>query len=245
MKPKSGVFVIAGGSRGLAVELAETAVRAGFSVALIARTRSDLAAARKRVLEKIGKQAEVCTYVADLRDERKSVTTFKSIVRSQGSIAVLVNNVATWTGGQTVLKLDALAVRRALDLNFFTVFNATKACLGVRGKKEKRKLTIINVGATSSLQGWPGVFAFSVGKGAVRTLSQSLAREIQPTGVHVCHLVIDGLLDNERTRKLNPKLASNRFMGLSAVSKTILHIVGQEKSAWTFELDLRPYNEDW
>jgi NAD(P)-dependent dehydrogenase (short-subunit alcohol dehydrogenase family) len=101
------------------------------------------------------------------------------------------------------------------------------------------------MGATSSLQGWDHVFAFCAGKGALRMFSQSLARELQPSGVHVAHIIIDGLIANTRTLHINPKLARNRFMSMDSIATSVIHLVGQEKSCWTFEMDLRPHNENW
>jgi hypothetical protein len=72
-----------------------------------------------------------------------------------------------------------------------------------------------------------------------------LAKEAGPNGIHVAHLVIDGLIDNPRTRKLNPNVPADHFINPVSIAKSILAIVAQEKSCWTFEWEVRPYNEKW
>ena len=78
---------------------------------------------------------------------------------------------------------------------------------------------------------------------SLRILTQSLARELGPKGVHAVHLVLDGLIDNERTRKLNPHAKDENYMKMRAIAKTIYELITQDRSAWTQELDMRPYTE--
>lgn len=239
-----GAFVIAGGSRGLSIAIAAAAIKEGFSVALIARTMADLKKAKQQLeLAHVG--AQIAVFKADLTNVTKTAAAFRSVLKKYGKIEVLVNNAATWTGGKTIEQLTRDDIQRSLDLNFFTAFNATKALLSSRKKSSSDELAVINIGATASLQGWNDVFAFCVAKGALRFFSQSLAREMQSKGVHVAHIVIDGMIDNPRTRRLNPGTPKNRFMEMDSIANEVLHLVGQKKSCWTFEVDLRPYNENW
>ncbi len=238
-----GVFVITGGSQGLGSVIAAHAHQAGFPVALIGRSKTKLVAIEKKLRDHSGSQAKITTYALDLTNEKAVQSAFRDIQAAHGQVKALVNNAGTWTGGKTVDQLSRREMQGSLDLNFFTAFNATKAFLKM--KRREPEVSIVNIGATSSLQGWEGVAAFCVAKNALRVLSQSLARELGPKGVHVAHLVIDGLLDNERTRKLNKKVAQDRFMNMDAVAKTVMHVALQEKSCWTFELDVRPHNENW
>jgi NAD(P)-dependent dehydrogenase (short-subunit alcohol dehydrogenase family) len=106
-------------------------------------------------------------------------------------------------------------------------------------------LTIINAGATATLRGNPKVAAFAIAKSSLRIFSQSLAREMGPQGVQVAHVIIDGLLDNERTRSLNPNLQDDGYIQLQPAARSILDIACQERSCWTFEIDIRPFNEKW
>lgn len=240
---KPGVFIVTGASQGLGSVIAARAHKKGFSVALIGRSEKKLKQVEKEISGISKGKEKVSSHVVDLTNEKEVRAVFRSIQDIHGPIRALINNAGTWTGGKTIEELTADDLRSSLDLNFFSAFNATKAFLDL--KSRSAELSIVNIGATSSLQGWGNVSAFCIAKNALRVFSQSLARELGPKGVHVSHLVIDGLLDNERTRKLNPKVPSSHFIDMDSVAKTILHVALQEKSCWTFELEVRPYNENW
>lgn len=102
--------------------------------------------------------------------------------------------------------------------------------------------TFIVSGATASLRGAKNFSAFSSAKFALRALTQSLAKEYGPKGVHVAHVILDGILDTEASRKLH-NLAPEKMMNLDDVAATYLALANQPKSSWTFEIDLRPMGE--
>ena len=243
---KKFAFVIAGGSRGLGKELALEAFKEGFPVALIGRNEEDLAKAKSDIKITVkNSDQNISTHAVDLVDKDMVEKAFQEIQKIHGEVQVLVNNAGTWTGGKLIEGLSRNDVQTSFNLNFFSAFNATKAALNLRTADTSREFSIINIGATSSLQGWDGVASFCLAKGALRSFSQSLAREMGPKGIHVAHLIIDGLIDNERTRKLNPNTPPEKFINMHSIAKTILHVALQEKTCWTFEWDIRPYNESW
>lgn len=237
----SYAFVVAGGSSGLGRTTALEAALKGYPVALIGRKVGDLEDAKAEILSATEFKVEVSIHQCDLTDAAAVNTTFQKIARIHGGVRVLINNAATWIAAESVEKTTSDDIRKSLELNFFSAFNATSAAL----KRRSPDLAIINMGATASLQGWPEVLPFCIGKGALRTYSQALARELGPTGVHVAHIVIDGVLNNKRTRKLNKGKASNEFISMKSLANEIIRIAQQEKNCWTFELDVRPYNENW
>jgi short-subunit dehydrogenase len=239
-------YVVTGGSRGLGKAVALQAYKKGFPVALIARHNEDLEKAKLDIKNQVpdGSQ-KITTHVADLTDVDATEAAFLEIKNTHGKVGVLINNAGTWTGGKTIMNLERRDIQHSLDLNFFSAFNATKTTLDLWSENTESELAIINIGATSSLQGWDEVAAFCLAKGALRSFSQSLAREMGPKGVHVCHLIIDGLIYNERTRSLNKNTPENKFIDMNSIARTIFHVATQEKSCWTFELDMRPYNENW
>ena len=106
-----------------------------------------------------------------------------------------------------------------------------------------------NTGATASLRGGAGFSAFAGAKHALRALAQSLAREVGPKGVHVAHIVIDGAIDGAFIRGLMPDAAEKRareeILVPDAIAKNYVWLYRQERSAWTFEMDLRPWTELW
>lgn len=241
-----GTFVITGASRGLGREVAKQAFERGFSVALIARTEGDLKKAEAEITNTSAKRDQmVSTHKCDLAKTDQVQKVFQDISKIHKNIRGLVNNAGTWTGGKRLEQLTREDIQASLDLNFFSAFNAAKAVLDLHKKGKGKDLSIVNIGATSSLQGWEDVSAFCLAKGALRSFSQSLAREMGPSGIHVAHLIIDGLIDNDRTKKLNSKLKSDKFINMKSIADSILHVALQERSCWTFEWDVRPFNESW
>jgi NAD(P)-dependent dehydrogenase (short-subunit alcohol dehydrogenase family) len=121
------------------------------------------------------------------------------------------------------------------------------------GREAARRLapsgkgTIIFTGATASLRGKPPFTAFASAKAALRSLAQSMAREFGPLGVHVAHVVIDGGIDGEKLNTAAPQLRIERgadgLLNIDAIAEAYWHLHGQHRSAWTHELDLRPFKE--
>jgi NAD(P)-dependent dehydrogenase (short-subunit alcohol dehydrogenase family) len=121
------------------------------------------------------------------------------------------------------------------------------------GREAARRLaplghgTVIFTGASGSLRGKPGFAQFAAAKAGLRMVAQSMAREYGPLGIHVAHVVIDGGIDGDRLRSRNPDIARERgedgLLGIEAIAETYWQIHRQQRSAWTQEVDLRPYRE--
>lgn len=107
--------------------------------------------------------------------------------------------------------------------------------------------TIIFTGASASIRGKPGFAHFAAAKAGLRMISQSMAREFGPLGIHVAHVVVDGGIDGDRLRNRAPSLMKERgedgLLGIDAIAETYWHIHRQPRSAWTQEVDLRPFKE--
>src|SRR5262249_43129263 len=123
------------------------------------------------------------------------------------------------------------------------------------GREAARRLlplargTVIFTGASGSLRGKPGFVQFAAAKAGLRMVAQSMAREFGPQGLHVAHVVIDGGIDGDRLHAAWPQAASERgddgLLDIDAIADTYLQIHRQHRSAWTQELDLRPYRESF
>lgn len=237
-------FVIAGGSRGLGRALAKEAYTLGYPVALLARGQEDLDKARKEILADGAKQT-FSVHAVDLSDPAATEKAFSEIAKIHGNVGVLVNCMATWIPRKKAADLQYEDFQKSLQLNFFSAFNSTREVLQLREKSKSAPLAIINAGATASLRGGVQTSPFSVAKTALRSYSQSLAKELGPDGVHIAHVVIDGLIDNERTKGLNPDASPENFINSVSLAKSIIQVAEQDKSCWTFEWDVRPYNEKW
>src|SRR5690606_10603333 len=105
--------------------------------------------------------------------------------------------------------------------------------------------TIVVTGATASLRGGAHTAAFAQGKAAQRSLAQSMARHLGPQGIHVALVIIDGVVDMPRTRAWLKDKPDAFFLDPSAIGQSLVHLVEQPRSAWTFEIDLRPHIEKW
>lgn len=131
------------------------------------------------------------------------------------------------------------------------------ACLSgfLMGREAARRMvprgsgTILFTGATASLRGGKGFAAFSGAKAALRMLAQSMARELGPEGVHVAHVVIDGAIDTDFIRQRHPDFdaakAKDLILSPEAIAANYVMLHNQPRSAWTHELDLRPWGETW
>jgi NAD(P)-dependent dehydrogenase (short-subunit alcohol dehydrogenase family) len=121
------------------------------------------------------------------------------------------------------------------------------------GREAARRLaplgrgTVIFTGASASMRGKPGFAHFAAAKAGLRMIAQSMAREYGPLGIHVAHVVVDGGINGDRLRNLVPTLVKDRgedgLLGIDAIADTFWHIHRQQRSAWTQEVDLRPFKE--
>jgi NAD(P)-dependent dehydrogenase (short-subunit alcohol dehydrogenase family) len=111
------------------------------------------------------------------------------------------------------------------------------------------KGTILFTGATASIRGREGFSAFAAAKAGLRVLAQSMARELGPKGIHVAHVVVDGAIDGVFTRENRPDadqlLADSRILRPEDIAANYVWLHNQQRSAWTHELDLRPWSESW
>ena len=239
-----GTIIISGASQGLGAHLAKTASSRGYSTASLARNRTKLESLQSD-LHCIHEKQKHSIHECDLTMPEQVQSAMNNIFEEHQDVVGIVNFAATWTGGTEITDLSYEEMRRSMELNFYSTFHVTKALLDRFHKDQLPPLCIINMGATASLRSKQRMSPFSIAKGAIRFFSQSLARELGPQGVHVAHLIIDGLIDNDRTRKLNPNVPKEKFISQNALSDEILRVFAQEDSCWTFEWDVRPKTENW
>ena len=114
---------------------------------------------------------------------------------------------------------------------------------------ERESGTLIFTGASASMRGKPNFAAFTAAKAGLRAMAQSLAREFQPQGIHLGHIVIDGGIMGEKVVTAYPKFAAmageDGLIGLTGIADAYMYLYRQPKTAWTLELDLRTYKEDF
>lgn len=224
------VCVVVGVGPGNGAAFARRFSRDGYVVALLARSDAHTAQLAK---ELPGARAYAC----DASDPASIATAFAAIRDELGPPRVVVYNAGTGVFGtfDDVTAADLEASWRVNTLGLFAVAKAV-----VPGAE-----AIVIVGATASRRGGARTAAFAQAKAAQRSLAESLARHLWPKGVHVSLIVIDGVVDLPRTRAHMPGKPDSFFVAPDDVAATAAFLAAQPRSAWTFELEARPFGETW
>lgn len=210
--------------------------QAGYRVALLARTEPVIAA----LAGELGDRAT--PFVVDLTSPDAVGAAFAAIERDLGGADVLVHNASGYARSEF---LDVTTDE------FESVWRGGPWSLLLSGQHAASQMlergggAIIAIGATASLRGGQIFSSFASAKAAHRSLAQSMARGLGPRGIHVSYVVLDGAVDGPRIRKLLPDRPDSSFIKPAAVAETVYQLVQQDRSAWTFELDLRTSVESW
>jgi NAD(P)-dependent dehydrogenase (short-subunit alcohol dehydrogenase family) len=184
------------------------------------------------------------TFPADARDEEAMIALVEAVERDIGPIEVAVFNIGA-NVRFAVTDTTAQVYRKVWEMAAFAGFLMGREV--AKHMIERQRGTIIFTGATASIRGATGFSAFSGAKAALRMLAQSMARELGPQGIHVAHVVIDGGIDTEFVRGLRPDFdaakANDLVLSPDAIAAQYVMLHKQHRSAWTHELDLRPWGE--
>jgi NADP-dependent 3-hydroxy acid dehydrogenase YdfG len=167
---------------------------------------------------------------------------FTQIRQQLGTIDTLIYNAGASAFGN-IENITAEQFEAAWRVNALGCFYCVKEIL--TDMRDAGEGNIIVIGATASVRGGAGFAAFSSAKAAQRNLVQSIARHMSPHGIHVAYVIIDGVIDMERTRELFFDKPDEFFLQADDIAKTVFHLTTQPRSAWTFELDMRPFKENW
>lgn len=222
------VIVIGGVGPGLGEALARRFVNGGYAVGLFARTESYL----DELAAELGDAA--LGVPVDITDHVAVTNGFETVRDEFGPVSVLVNHAsgAAWKGIRDIARSEFMG---ALEVGPLGALNCTKCA--VPDMLEQNEGTIIFTGATSAVRGRDGAVGFSAAKFACRGMAESLARELGPAGIHVAHVIIDGQIHRGASNSESPALEPD------AIADSYWHLVEQDPSSWTLELDLRPHNE--
>jgi NAD(P)-dependent dehydrogenase (short-subunit alcohol dehydrogenase family) len=228
--------LVIGAGDGLGAAIA----RAGLAVCVTRRPRHTEAV--EKLADAIRAEgAEAHAFGLDARVDADVAAAIERIERTIGAIEVLVFNIGANVRFPT--QVYSKVWEMACLAGFLTSREVARAMIP-RGRG-----TILFTGATASLRGGSGYSAFSGAKQALRALAQSLARELGPKGVHVAHVVVDGMIDGAFIRGLVPdaaeRLAREEILAPDEIARNYVWLHRQGRSAWTFEMDLRPWAETW
>lgn len=226
--------IIVGVGPGLGKALATACAKEGMAVAAVARDLNRL----KTLTSGLGKS--VTAYAADAADSQSLKKTFRRIEADLGEPDLVVFNAGTFEPGQ-VLDIEPEDFERCWKIGCYG--GLVTAQEGARQMLTRGKGTIIFTGATAALRGSKGFANLAVPKFGLRALSQCLARELGPQGIHVAHVIIDGQIDSERYEHLRKERGPDALLKPKEIAASYLMLHRQERSAWTQELDLRPWVE--
>lgn len=243
---KSAVIIGVGAENGLGGALCKRAAAEGYYVFVVGRTQERLEAIAQAI-QSTGGQAKAI--VADVTQEQDVVSLFDQVMTPGAPIDapdLVVYNVGNNR------RIDF----REMSLADFESFMRTGPIGAfLVGREVARRIvplgrgTLIFTGASASLRGRPGFGHFASSKAGVRMLSQSMAREYGPQGLHVAHVLVDGGIDGERLRTMYPNAAAERgedgLLRPEAIADAYWLIHTQQRTAWTQELDLRPFAEQF
>ncbi len=228
LRPASALIVGAGS--GISAAVARALAREGMRVGLAARDAGKLVA----LAREIGAEC----FAADASRPDAVESLFAQAVKAIGEPDVVVYNASARAPGP-VADLDPETVRAAIETTAFGGFLVVRQA--ARLMVPRGRGTIILTGATASVKGFAQSAAFAMGKFALRGLAQSAARELGPKGIHVAHVVVDGAVRGER--RPDPADAPDSTLSPEGIAQTYLALVHQPRSAWSFEVEVRPWVE--
>ncbi len=229
------VALITGVGPGTGAALARRFSSGGYSVAMLARTRARLESFEKEI-------ERSCGFVCDVAD-RSSIEDAIGAVRGElGNPAVVIHNAVggAFSGFQ---QLDPQVLRANFETNVMGLLHLAQ--LVAPAMVEAASGAIVVTGNTSAFRGRPAFAGFAPTKAAQRILAESIARDLGPKGVHVAYVTIDAVIDLGWTRQLNPDAPDDFFIKPAAIADEVWHVAHQDRSAWSFNVEIRPFAEKW
>ncbi|QCC59596.1 SDR family NAD(P)-dependent oxidoreductase [Natrinema thermotolerans] len=223
--------VIAGVGPGLGASLARKFVDEGCRVGLFARSDDSLEA----LATELGDDA--LAVPTDITDPEAVAAGFDAVREAFGPVDVLINHASggSWKG---LREISPDEFERAWRVSVHGALLCSQAAVDDMLAGDGG--TIVFTGATSAVRGRDGAIGFSAAKFAVRGMAESMARELGPEGIHVAHVVIDGGI---RPPEMDDAAEASGYLDPDAIADSYWHLVTQDRSAWTLELDLRPHVE--
>jgi NAD(P)-dependent dehydrogenase (short-subunit alcohol dehydrogenase family) len=222
--------LIVGAGAGLSASLARALAKDRIKVALAARTTGDL----DPLVKETGARAFGC----DATERTQVEKLFADVDATLGAPDIVIYNASFRTRGPFV-ELDPLDVEKALAVTAYGAFLVAQQA--ARRMLPKKHGAILLTGASAGVKGYPQSAPFAMGKFALRGLAQSMARELSPQGIHVAHVVVDGGIKSAR-RPDSPDNPDS-LLDPDAIAGTYMHLIHQPRSAWAWEVELRPWVE--
>ena len=241
----SGAAVIIGAGDATGGAIARAFAREGYDACVVRRPRHlDQLEHLAQTIREDGGRAHA--FGIDARDEDQMTALFDQIETEIGPIEIMVLNIGA-NVNFPIEETSARVYRKVWEMAAFAGFLAGREA--ARKMIPRQRGTVIFTGATASVRGGTGYAAFAGAKFALRALAQSMARELGPKNIHVAHALIDGAIDSPFIREILPDVdalrSEDRILDPDAIAQAYVMLHRQPRSAWTQELDLRPWAETW
>ena len=229
------VCAIVGVGPGNGASFARAFADDGYAVALLAR-RPDFS-------RELASSLPIArAYGCDAADEASVEAAFGGIRSDLGDVDVLVYNAGSGVWG-TVEDVTPADFEKSWRINTLGAFLTSRQV--IPAMKRAKRGSIVFIGATSSRRGVARTAAFAPAKAAQKSLAESMARHLWPAGIHVSLVIVDGVVDLETTRKRMSDKPDSFFIRPDDVAETVLFLTKQPRSAWSFEVEARPFGETW
>jgi short-subunit dehydrogenase len=229
------VAVVTGVGPGTGAAIARRFSQGGYAVAMLARNRERIAKLETEI-------PNSRAYPCDVTDEAELDTAISAIRTDLGEPKVLIHNAVGGAFGN-FLEIDPKVLNQNFQVNTMALlYLARRLAPAMVAAGEG---AIIASGNTSALRGKASFAGFAPTKAAQRILAESIARELGPKGVHVAYVLIDAVIDLEWTRKRWPDAPGEFFIKPAAIADEVWHVAHQDRSAWSFNVEIRPFRETW
>ena len=229
------VCLISGVGPGTGSALARRFAEGSYRIALLARNEGRLAALENELPNAKG-------YPCDVSDPAQVEAVASAVERDLGNPSVLIHNAVGGAFG-TFLEIDPAILNRNFQVNTMGLLYLARRF--APAMVSSCKGAIVATGNTSALRGKANFAGFAPTKAAQRILAEAMARDLGPKGVHVAYVVVDAVIDLEWTRKRWPDRPDDFFIKPGAIADEIWHVAHQHRSAWSFNVELRPFGESW
>ena len=233
-KSRKRVAIVAGVGPRLGTALVQKLAREGCRVAMFARSAGFI----RKLAAELGPQS--LAVPTNISDPKQVAAGFLRVREHFGPVDILIAHASGSLGGH-LEKTSPEQFERSWRTAVFGAFLCARDA--VSDMLKRRTGAIIFTGATSSVRGRSGAVTFSSAKFAVRGLAQSLAIELWPKGIHVAHVIIDGVIDTRKVRKTYEPSARDPLLQPDAIADAYSYLIQQDPSAWSLEIDLRPHKE--
>ena len=235
MAKTNPVAVVTGVGPGTGAAIARRFAQGGYAVAMLARNRERIGRLERDI-------PDARAYPCDVTDEAQIDATIGAIRAELGEPKVLVHNAVGGAFGN-FMEIDPKVLNHNFQVNTMALLHLARRLAPAMVAAGEG--AIIASGNTSALRGKASFAGFAPTKAAQRILAESIARELGPKGVHVAYVLIDAVIDSEWTRKRWPEAPNEFFIRPAAIADEVWHVAHQDRCAWSFNVEIRPFRETW